>query len=65
MVFAEEAFGIVPLKGYDAVNVHWENPKRQLADPLAQRGFASWKTYQACVRVNESWMDRWEHAVAA
>ncbi len=65
IVFAKESFGIVPLKGMGAVTPIWVNPKHTESDPLAQRGRAAWKTYQACVRLNETWMNRWEHAIPA
>lgn len=65
MVFARECFGCVPLKGRKAIDVIWRNPEATIADPLAQRGFTSWKTYRTYVRLNEAWMIRWEHAIPA
>jgi N4-gp56 family major capsid protein len=65
IVLGKEAFGIVPLKGQGSVTPTWVNPKVSESDPLAQRGRAGWKTYQTSVRINEDWIQRWEHAVAA
>lgn len=65
VIFAKESFGIVPLKGMGSVTPTWVAPKVVESDPLGQRGRAGWRTYQACVRLNETWMHRWEHAVAA
>jgi N4-gp56 family major capsid protein len=41
------------------------NMKPSAADPMAQRGYVSWKTYFAACRLNESWMSRAEVAVTA
>lgn len=59
---AEDAWGITPLKGQNAMEVHLENPKMQRSDPLGQQGFAAWKMYYCSTRLNESWMVRIESA---
>lgn len=59
---AKEAWGVTPLKGQNAMEVHLENPKMQRSDPLGQQGFASWKMYYCATRLNESWMVRIECA---
>lgn len=59
---AKDAWGITPLKGQNAADVHLENPKMQRGDELGQRGFASWKMYYCATRLNESWMVRIESA---
>jgi N4-gp56 family major capsid protein len=61
----QEAFGLVPLKGMAAITPMVVNMKPSAADPLAQRGYVSWKTYFAAVRLNESWLMRAEVAVTA
>jgi len=63
--FGKEAFGLVPLKGMAAITPMVVNMKPSAADPMAQRGYVSWKTYFAACRLNESWMERCEVAVTA
>jgi N4-gp56 family major capsid protein len=65
IVFGKEAYGLVPLKGMAAITPMVVNMKPSAADPMAQRGYVSWKTYFAAVRLNESWMSRAEVAVTA
>lgn len=60
---AQDAFGITPLKGKEAVRPYVHNPnKADKSDPLGQRGYVGWKGYYACVRLNETWMARLEVA---
>jgi N4-gp56 family major capsid protein len=59
---AKDAWGDTELKGQNAADVHMENPAPRYGDPLGQRGFASWKMYYCCTRLNESWMVRIESA---
>lgn len=63
--FGKEAFGLVPLKGMSAITPMVVNMKPSASDPLAQRGYVSWKTYFAAARLNESWLERCEVAVTA
>lgn len=66
IITAKEAYGLVPLKGEGAITPAVLNPGTpSKSDPLGQRGYVSWKTYFACVRLNESWMVRIETAVSA
>jgi len=66
VILAREAFGIVTLKGASAVTPRVINPDDvDKSDPLGQRGYVSWKTYYACVRLNENWMVRLECAATA
>ena len=65
LYIAANAYGIVPLKGKSAVTPMIVNPKPSDSDPLAQRGHASWKAYQAAVILNQAWMARLEVAVTA
>lgn len=63
---SKEAYGLVPLKGEGAITPTVLNPgKPSKSDPLGQLGFVGWKTYFACVRLNEAWMRRVEVAVTA
>jgi len=63
VIFGKEAFGTVPLKGVNAVEMAVKNPKMgEPGDPLGQRGFVSWKIYFQAVRLNELWMTRLEVA---
>lgn len=63
---AKESYGLVPLKGEGAITPTVLNPgKPSKSDPLGQLGFVGWKTYFACVRLNEAWMKRLEIAVNA
>lgn len=65
VVFGADAFGVVPLRGMDSVSVVVKNPTHTFEDPLAQRGFASWKMWYVAVRLNEEWMVRIEAAASA
>jgi N4-gp56 family major capsid protein len=62
---AADAYGIVPLQGGNAVTPIVINPKPSAADPLGQRGYVAWKTYQACVILNHQWIARLECAATA
>ena len=61
---ARDAYGIVPLKGKNAVTPMVVNPKPSDSDPLAQRGHAGWKAYQTAVILNDLWMVRAEVAAS-
>jgi N4-gp56 family major capsid protein len=65
IVMGADAFGVVPLRGMDSASVTVKNPTPTYEDPLAQRGFASWKMWYAVVRLNEEWMVRIEAAASA
>lgn len=69
VVLAQNAFGIVPLKGNGgpgSIVPMILNPNTPRGgDPLGQRGSASWKSWFAAVRLNELWMTRIEVAVTA
>lgn len=59
-----DAFGIVPLKGKNAMTPMVLNPNvPRGGDPLAQRGSVGWKTYFTAVILNQAWMARVECAV--
>ena len=65
LIVARDAYGIVPLKGADSLNVMMVNPKPSPGDPLGQRGTAGWKTMQTAVILNDAWMVRMECAATA
>tara|TARA_R100000655_G_scaffold109485_1_gene164124 strand:- start:669 stop:1685 length:1017 start_codon:yes stop_codon:yes gene_type:complete len=66
VVVAQDSYGIVPLQGFNAVKVNVMNPgKVSKSDPLGQTGFVSWKTYQASVILNQSWIARLECCATA
>lgn len=57
LVLAPEAFGDVPLRGKDALNVAaFPASQRTKDDPLGQRGSISAQTYYTVVRLNEGHM---------
>lgn len=65
VIIGQDAYGIVPLRGMDSASVYVQNPKPTYEDPLAQRGFASFKIWYAALRLNEAWMVRIEAAASA
>jgi len=62
LVLGQDAYGIVPLKGKTSIVPMVVNPKPSDSDPLAQRGHAGWKAYQAAVILNHAWILRMETA---
>jgi len=61
LVFAREAFGLVPLKGRNAIEPTVINPStKSHSNPLGQTGYVGWKTYFAAKILNEGWMVRIE-----
>ena len=63
LYLAPDAFGIVPLKGKNAITPIVLNPNNPNgADPLGQRGSVGWKTYFTAVILNQSWIARAEVA---
>jgi N4-gp56 family major capsid protein len=66
VLIGEDFFGDLRLAGMETVTMRVQNPgTASETDPLAQRGFVSWKTYYAAVRLNELWGVRIEAAVTA
>lgn len=63
LYLGRDAYGIVPLKGANAITPMVVNPKPSDSDPLAQRGHVSWKTMQKAVILQDTWMVRLEVAV--
>lgn len=60
----KNSYGIVPLKGQQSVTPMVVNPKPSDSDPLAQRGWASWKSMQTAAILNDLWMSRLEVAAS-
>jgi N4-gp56 family major capsid protein len=65
LIFARDAFGIVPLKGKSAMTPMVVNPKPASGDPLAQRGTVGWKLWTATVILQDLFMARLEVAATA
>lgn len=65
LYLANNAYGIVALKGMFALTPMVVNPKPSDSDPLAQRGRVAWKAMQGAVILNDAWMCRGEVAVTA
>lgn len=64
IVIAKDAFGLIPLKGENAITPMVINPGSPTkSDPLGQMGYVAWKTYFTSVRLNEAWIARIEVAV--
>ncbi len=65
LFFGQDAFAQVPLKGEEAIVPMVLNPgKPSKSDPMAQRGYVSWKAWYAAVILNDLWMARLEVAVS-
>lgn len=68
IIFAKNAYGEVPLTGTSSaviIKVHGDRDTSDTSDPLNQRGSAGWKAMWTGKILNDSWMRRIEHAVAA
>jgi N4-gp56 family major capsid protein len=65
LFLAQDAFGVVALKGFGSVEPSIiPAGQKTKDDPLGQRGYIGWKTWFAALRLNESWMVRLEVAVS-
>ena len=63
---AANSYGIVPLQGKYAVKPMVLNPNMPRGgDPLGQKGFVSWKTYQTACILNHNWIARLECCATA
>ncbi len=65
LYLAQDAYGLVALKGAFAVTPMVVNPKPSDSDPLAQRGHVAWKAMQTAVILNDLFMIRAEVAATA
>lgn len=66
MVFGQDAWGHVALRGQGAISpsIIPVNQKTK-DDPLGQRGYVGWKTWHAALILNQTWMVRLEVAATA
>lgn len=62
VIIGHDYFGTTSLKGMESVEMVFKNPVASLEDPLAQRGFCSWKMWYVVTRLNEAWGVRIEAA---
>lgn len=63
LYFAKNAYGIVALKGKFSITPAVLNPDTiSKSDPMGQRGYVSWKTWQGTVILAEEYMYRYEVA---
>ena len=61
VVFARNAYGTIALQGKNSMQVTVLNPGTpSKSDPLGQRGYVSWKTYNATKILNDAFMVRIE-----
>lgn len=65
VVFGEDFYGDVVLKGVSAIEMTVEAPKPTKEDPLGQRGYVAWSMWYQAVRLNEAWGIRIECAVTS
>lgn len=66
LFISKDAYGIVPLKGANAMSLIAHNPGSSgTADPLNQRGTLGWKMAQTSVILNDLWLYRLEVAATA
>lgn len=57
IVVGEDAWGQVPLRGADAMDVTWIPPgQKDKNDPLGQRGYVGAKSYFTSIILNQGWM---------
>lgn len=64
LYIGQDAYGVVPLKGMNALTPVVVNPKPASGDPLGQRGTVGHKFMMTAVILNELWMARLECAVS-
>lgn len=65
IVLAREAYGLVPLKGMNAIEPTVINPgEKTKSDPLGQRGYVGHKFWMAAKILNDSWIQRIECAAS-
>lgn len=62
LIFARDAYGIVPLKGKSSMVPLVVNPKPAPGDPLGQRGTIGWKLWTGTVILQDLFMARLEVA---
>lgn len=66
LFLGQDCFAQVPLKGEESIVPMVLNPgKPSKSDPMAQRGYVSWKTWYAAIILQDLWMARLECAAKA
>jgi len=66
LYFGQDAYGIVPLRGANAVEPTIIPPNvKSKSDPLGQRGYVGWKIWELSLILNQLWMARLEVASTA
>lgn len=65
VMFGEDAFTSIAVKGDNAGRPFAQAPKPTVGDELGQRGFISWKYYFGSKILNDNWLIRGEAAVTA
>ena len=66
IILGQDAFGVVPLRGKNAIQNYVLNPgTARSGDPLGQRGSVGWKTWFAALITNQAWMVRLETGALA
>jgi N4-gp56 family major capsid protein len=61
LYIGQDAYGLVPLKGQDAIKPTVLNPDTpSKSDPLGQRGYVGWKAWFNALILNQTWMARLE-----
>jgi N4-gp56 family major capsid protein len=65
LYLGRDAYGIVSLKGDQAITPMVVNPKPAAGDPLGQRGTVAWKTMTGITILNDCYMGRAECAATA
>jgi N4-gp56 family major capsid protein len=63
IIFGEDAYGTVALKGKESAEILVRNPgKPEKGNELGQVGSVGWKGWHVATRLNEAWMVRLEVA---
>ncbi len=65
LFLAKDAYGIIPLKGRDALTPIVVPATPGPSDPLGQRATVGWTTVQTTVILNQDWLIRAEVAATA
>jgi N4-gp56 family major capsid protein len=65
LIFGQDAFAVVPLKGANSLTPIVSNARASESDPLAQRSTVGYKFAMTATILNELWMVRLEVAVTA
>lgn len=64
VIFGQNAYGVTQLSGLNSELIVKQLGSSGTADPLNQRATMGWKTSRVAKILNESWIYRYEHAIA-